>query len=86
LCILYKKKDAVTKDKVHVKATMHVKATIALRDITYLQKAVCLPASAGGTPIIQAINDPSVKPDSIIVYTCDGMVCSPLNSPRTPLI
>eukprot|EP00026_Physarum_polycephalum_P014035 Phypoly_transcript_14502.p1 GENE.Phypoly_transcript_14502~~Phypoly_transcript_14502.p1 ORF type:complete len:265 (+),score=39.67 Phypoly_transcript_14502:110-904(+) len=66
LCILYKKKDAVTKDKVHIKAT------IALRDITYLQRAVCLPAAAGGTPIIQPINDPSVKSDSIIVYTCDG--------------
>lgn len=66
LCILYKKKDAVTRDKVHIKAT------IALRDVTYLQKAVCLPANPGACPVIQPMNDPSVKTDSIIVYTSDG--------------
>lgn len=72
LCILYKRKNPTTKDKVHIRAT------IALRDITFLQRACCLPAATGHTPVIQPINDPSIKADSIIVYTNDGKVFTSL--------
>jgi len=65
-CLLYKHKDTSTRDKTHIKAV------IPLRDITYLQRAVCLPTVSGGTPVIQPITDPSVRPDSLQIFTSDG--------------
>lgn len=66
LCLLYKKKDHVTHDKIHIKHT------IPLREIISYQRACILPAVTGGTPVISAVTDPSVKSDSLQIYTSDG--------------
>lgn len=64
LCLLFKKKDGKEKSI--------VKATIALRDVTHIQRARSLPSTSGSVPVIQAINDPTVMCNAVIIYTCDG--------------
>jgi len=66
ICLLYKRKDPVSHDKVHVKAV------IPLCDISCIQRAICLPPASGSVPVIQACNDPTVRPDSVQLYTLDG--------------
>jgi len=67
LCISAKVRDAYT----HAKLPM--KAQILLSDIIRVQPAIALPASRGGAPVIQALNDPSIRPDSLQVFTRNGM-------------
>jgi len=68
LCVLAKVKDPITHNKVPLRAQ------IALRDIIRIQRAITLPSMRGGPPIIQAITDPSVRADSLQVFTRDGLL------------
>jgi len=69
LCVLAKVRDPANS---HNKFPLRVQ--IALRDIIRIQRAVTLPSMRGGAPIIQAITDPSVRADSLQVFTRDGML------------
>jgi len=68
LCMLAKVKDPVTHNKIPLRAQ------IALRDIIRIQRAITLPSMRGSAPIIQAITDPSVRADSLQVFTRDGLL------------
>jgi len=67
LCIQSKVKDAF-----HNKLPMLAK--FSLRDIVRIQPAIALPSMRGGPPVIQPVVDLSVRPDSVQIFTRDGMV------------
>jgi hypothetical protein len=68
ICIEAKTKDPVTRTK------MALKTQISIRDIIRIQRACSLPSMSGGSSIIQPVTDPSVKTDSLQVFTRDGML------------
>jgi len=68
VCIESKIKDPVTRTKTPLKAQF------MLRDIIRIQRAVSLPSMRGGVPVIQPVSDPTVRSDSIQIFTRDGMM------------
>lgn len=70
LCVLAKVKDPVSRQKIPLRTQ------IALRDIVRIQRAITLPSMRGGPPVIQAITDPTVRADSLQIFTRDGLVSS----------
>jgi hypothetical protein len=65
LCILAKFKEPASRE------TAYLKHVIPLRDVVSIQKAISLPSIAGGAPVVQAVIDPNVRPDSVQVFTRD---------------
>lgn len=68
LCVEAKVKDPVTRNKTPLKAQ------IPLGNIIRVQRAVTLPSMSGGVPVIQAVSDPTVRADSVQIFTRDGMI------------
>jgi len=66
VCIEAKIRDPATRTK------LPLKFHFSLSDIVNVQRAIALPASHGGTPVIQPVTDPSVRADSLQVFTRDG--------------